>query len=57
MSSSKPATTTRPDLPNQTSKKGLRKVPAPLPECPAQPSDSTSAVVVPKPVDDPPEKV
>ena len=52
MSSRKTATANCPDeLPNETTKKGLSKVPD-LSESPAEPSESTNAVVKPDP---PPE--
>jgi len=57
MSSRKTATATRPDeLPNETAKKGLSKVPDLLPESLPEPSESTDAVVVIDPVVEPPKK-
>jgi hypothetical protein len=61
MSSRKTATATCPDdLPNETTKKGLSKVPDLLPESVTEPLEpepqpSTEAVVVPDPVVDPPK--
>lgn len=54
MSSRKTATATCPDeLPNETTQSGLSKVPDLLSESP-EPEPTTGAVVVPKPVVDPP---
>jgi len=54
MSSRKTATASRPDdLPNETTKKGLSKVPDLLPESLPEPSESTDVVVIDPPRDPP----